>query len=92
MGNGRIILKFICAVRQQMHCSDSLLVSYRTEAGTILAPHHRCIYCHPDKAQILTRQCNQCYSDFTIGILKILLTVTAGCTDPLTYIIQPYAP
>jgi hypothetical protein len=60
-------------------------------ALTIAAPHHRCIYCHPDKAQILTRQCNQRYSYFTVGILKVLLTTTTGCIDYLTYIIQPYA-
>jgi hypothetical protein len=57
---------------------------------TTAAPHHRCIYCHQDKAQILTLHCNQCYSGFTFGILKVLLTTTTGCVDCLTYIIQPY--
>jgi hypothetical protein len=60
-------------------------------AVTIAAPDHRCIYCHPDKAQILTRQRNQCYSYFRIGILKVLLTISTGCIDSLLYIIQPYA-
>jgi hypothetical protein len=32
----------------------------------------------------------QCYSDFTVGILKVLLTTTTGCLDSLTYIIQPH--
>jgi hypothetical protein len=31
--------------------------------------------------------CNQCYRDFTVGVLKVLLTITAGCIDSLTYII-----
>jgi hypothetical protein len=34
---------------------------------------------------------NHCYSDFTVGILKVLLTTTTGCIDSLTYIIQPHA-
>jgi hypothetical protein len=33
----------------------------------------------------------QCYSDFTVGILKVLLTTTTGCIDCLAYIVQPYA-
>jgi hypothetical protein len=57
----------------------------RHSAVTIATPHHRCIYCHPDKAQILKRQCNQCYSDCTVGALKVLLTKTTGCVDSLTY-------
>jgi hypothetical protein len=59
-------------------------------AVTIATPHHRCIYCHQDELQILTRQCNKCYNDFTVGILKVLLTTTTGCIDSLTYIIEPY--
>jgi hypothetical protein len=46
---------------------------------------------HPDQTQIITRQCNQHYIDFTVGILKVLLTITIGCTESLTYVIQPYA-
>jgi hypothetical protein len=72
---------YIYPISQQMHCSDSLLTSYSSymfrrmyviihSAVTIATPHHRCIYCHPDKAQLLTRQCNQCYSDFTIGYFE----------------------
>jgi hypothetical protein len=55
-------------------------------AVTTAAPHHRCTYCHTYKAQ-----CNQCDSDFTVGILKVLLTITTGVIDSLTYTIQPYA-
>jgi hypothetical protein len=45
------------------------------------------IYNHPGKTHILTRQCNQCYSDFTIGISNVLLTTATGCLDCLAYII-----
>jgi hypothetical protein len=33
----------------------------------------------------LKYQCNQCYSDFTIGISKVLLIITTGYIDFLTY-------
>jgi hypothetical protein len=56
------------------------------------AAQHRCMYCHPDETQILTRQCNWCYSDFIIGISEVLLTTTTGYIDSLTYIMQPYSP
>jgi hypothetical protein len=77
-------VQFVLYVKESTH--SAVVVN-----KTIAAPDHRCIYCHPDKAQILTLQCNQCYSDFTVGILKVLLTTTTGRIDSLTYIIQPYA-
>jgi hypothetical protein len=47
------------------------------------------VYLYPT-AQILTLQRNQCYSSFTVGILKVLLTTTIECIDTLTFIVQPY--
>jgi hypothetical protein len=34
---------------------------------------------------------DQCYSDVTVGTLKVLLTTTTGCIESLTHIIKPYA-
>jgi hypothetical protein len=60
-------LSKVHTISQQKNCSDSLLTSSSLHSAvTITAPHHRCIYCHPDKAQTLTRQCNRCYSDFIL--------------------------
>jgi hypothetical protein len=53
---------------------------------------HSVVVVNKTIARILTRQCNHCYSDFTVGSLKVLLTITTGYIDSLTYIIQPYAP
>jgi hypothetical protein len=70
-----------------MQCSDSLLTSSSLHLAVTTANPH-----NPEITQTLTSQCNQCYSDFTTGILKVLLTITTGCIDCLTYtyIIQPY--
>jgi hypothetical protein len=57
---------------------------------TLAAPHHQCLYCHLDTAQMLARQCGRSCSDITVGTLKVLLAITTGYIDSLTYIIQPY--
>jgi hypothetical protein len=60
--------------------------------------HCGCIWIMIRPAWLVVGECscsckhNQCYSDFTVGILKVLLTTTTGCIDSLTYIIQLYAP
>jgi hypothetical protein len=41
-------------------------------------------------ARMLTGQRDECYSDFTVGIVKVLFSTTNGFINSLTYIIQPY--
>jgi hypothetical protein len=64
-----------------------VLISVLSPDGSI----YSCKYTNVlEIARILTQQCKQCYSDFTVGILNVLLTITSGCIDCLTYIVQLY--
>jgi hypothetical protein len=48
--SGSFLLCVLLSYIKNIYSCDVSLHS----AGTLAAPHHRCIYCHPDKAQIST--------------------------------------